>query len=51
MSGYIVSPKADEDIFEVCLYLFERAVLKWPIASNPSFTTRSRRSLEIRARA
>jgi len=25
MSGYIVSPQADEDIFEVWRYLFERA--------------------------
>ena len=25
MSGYIVSPKADEDIFEVWRYLYERA--------------------------
>ena len=25
MSGYIVSPQADEDIFEVWRYLYERA--------------------------
>jgi len=26
MSGYILSPQADEDIFEVWRYLFERAI-------------------------
>ena len=25
MSGYVVSPKADEDIFEICRYLYEKA--------------------------
>jgi toxin ParE1/3/4 len=25
MSGYVVSPKADEDIFEIWRYLYERA--------------------------